>query len=122
VGNTPPGTLPSFSEASTVLVSRTGPGELIWDGNIRPPDLKERPVTADDAPHLAASIAAYRKAIELDANDALSELGLGWMIAQQGLYARDLPADYWGDLKPTDAEKLSWSKAIGQLADDDRTP
>ena len=117
--------LPIFSEVSTVLVSRTGPGEITHNiiGGSRvdfAADRKDRAVSADDAAHLASSIAAYRKAIELDANDALSELGLSWMIAQQGIYALDLPADYWGDLKPTDAEKLSWSKAIGQLADDDQ--
>jgi hypothetical protein len=112
--------LPYFSVYSTILVSRTGPGEPHWNANdpLNSEDRKDRPVTADDAGHLAASIAAYRKAIALDANDALSELGLGWMLAQQGLYARQLPADYWADPKPAAAEKAAWIQAIGQLSDE----
>ena len=117
-GNLRRGSLPDFTEDSTVLVSRTGPRERLWNSKTVPPGGRpERPVTADEVRHLSASIAAYRKAIELDAGDALSELGLGWMLAQQGVYARELPADYFGKPNPTDAEKATWAQAIKRLAD-----
>jgi len=112
------GSLPRFTEDSMVLVSRTGPRERLWMSKTVPPGGRpERPVTADEAKHLSASIAAYRKAIELNAGDALSELGIGWMLTRQGVYARELPADYFGKLKPTDAEKATWTQAISQLSD-----
>ena len=76
-------------------------------------------MTAEEAQHLADCIAAYRKAIELDATDVRSELGLAWMLAQQGKYANELPADYFGDPKASDAEKAEWKRTIEQLADDD---
>jgi len=102
-----PDSLPLFTEKTTVLVSRTASREslLWWNSKAVPAgDRQDRPVTADEAKHLAASIVAYRKAIELDATDALSELGLGWMLAQEGKYVRELPADHFGQHKPTDAE------------------
>lgn len=39
------------------------------------------------------------------------------MLAQQGVYARELPADHFGKPKSTDAEKATWAQAIKQLAD-----
>jgi hypothetical protein len=113
--------LPFFSEFSTVLVSRTGPGEMIsFAGGIRGTEARlERPVTAEEARHLGAAVAAYRKAMELDSLDALSELGLGWMLVQEGMYARELPADFFGGAKVTEAEKRAWEEAIGKLADED---
>ena len=71
-----PGELPQFYDTATVLGART-----------------RRPVTADDLKHLTASIAAYRRATDLGPADALSELGQGWMLAQQGQYVRNLPGD-----------------------------
>jgi hypothetical protein len=113
--------LPSFSEVSTVLVSRTGTGEMVFEGAnvLRNEGRQERTITRDDAKHLTAAIAAYRKAIALDGNDALSELGLGWMLSQEGAYVRDLAADGLGAVKPTQAEGAAWTRAIGQLADED---
>jgi hypothetical protein len=115
--------LPGFSEVSTVLVARTGPGEMVHEepGAVSTPGVerKERAVTGEEARHLTAAIAAYRKAIELDTGDALSELALGWMLAQQGIYARELPADSFGEVKATKAESAAWAQAIGQLADED---
>jgi len=119
-GRLRPGSLPRFSEDTTVFVSRTAPRARYWSSKTVPSgDRKDRPVTTDDANHLAASIAAYRKAVELNAGDALSELGLGWMLAQEGIYARELLADSFGEQKATDAEKASWAQAVKQLADKD---
>jgi hypothetical protein len=112
--------LPPFAQSSTVLVSRTGSTEVLWMAGGIPSDARpDRPVSPEDAKHLADSIALYRKAIEFDSNDALSELALAWMLALQGKYVRELPSDYWSDLKPTDMEKLTWTRAIAQLADAD---
>ena len=112
--------LPQFTEDSTVLVSRTGPREGLWmSKTVGPGARHDRPVTADEAKHQSASIAAYRKTLELDACDALSELGLGWMLAQQGKYARELPADYFGERKPTEDHKATWAHALQQLAEED---
>ncbi len=118
VGPGGPGTLPFFSERSTVLVLRFGPGEMrLHNNQMDAEDRKERPVSASDASHLAASITAYNKAISLDANDALSELGLGWMLEQQGRYARQLPADFFAVSPAPDAQKGAWQAAVAQLAD-----
>jgi hypothetical protein len=115
-----PGELPTFSNRS-ILVRRTGPEEWYAGDGSRALSAywEERPVNGVDAKHLGASIAAYRQAIALDAKDAMSELGLAWMIAQQGVYARDLPADYWGEVKPTDKERAAWNEAVGQLGRED---
>ncbi len=117
--------LPRFAENSSVLVSRTAPRAPLWSSdNVGAGDHKDRPVTAEDAKHLSAAISAYRKAIELhkgnalNGGDALSELGLGWMLAQQGLYVRGLPAEYFGTRAPTDAEKAAWAKGIAELGDE----
>ena len=119
VGTSARDALPTFTEDSTVLVSRTAPREALWTTKAVPPGNRpDRPLTADDAKHLSASVVAYQKALELDPTDGLSELGLGWMLAQQGLYAREIPADFFGDHKPTAAEKAAWAESIRQLADD----
>jgi hypothetical protein len=112
--------LPRFTELTSVLVSRTAPRDPLWLGNSVPVGRREeRPVTAAEAGHLAASIAAYRRAVELDGDDALSALGLGWMLGQQGLYARQLPADAFEGAKATDAQKAAWGEWIGRLGDGD---
>lgn len=120
-GRAAPDSLPLFPTSSPVCVTRAGPGEMRFDGKaiVQAQERKERPITADDAKHLAASLVAYRQALDLNAKDAVSELGLGWMLAQQGVYVRDLPADYFPDPKATEAEKATWARAIGQLANDD---
>jgi hypothetical protein len=116
-----PDGLPTFSEFTSVLVSRTGPPEdrRLGINLVKSSERKDRPITAADAAHLGASIAAYQQAIKLDPNDALSELGLGAMLAQQGLYARKLPPNPFSPSSPTNTEIAAWKQSIAQLASED---
>jgi hypothetical protein len=73
------GKLPGFAPYDTVQVQRR-------EGAATP--------TADDAKHLAAAITHYRKAVELDGNNSLYELGFAWVLQQAGAAAAGLPADF----------------------------
>jgi hypothetical protein len=98
------GQLPGFAPYHTVEVRR---------------DAQKQQVTAEDAKHLEDSIRNYSKAVELDKQNALWELGLGWILQETGKVAASLP-DGFGDtasVKVTVEEKATYEGAITKLGD-----
>jgi hypothetical protein len=100
------GQLPGFAPYDSVEVRR---------------DEQKKQVTAEDARHLEESIRNYGKAVELDKQNALYELGLGWILQETGKVAASLPEGFGhtADVKVTAEEKASYDAAIKKLGDSD---
>jgi hypothetical protein len=100
------GQLPGFAPYDSIRVQRRDNAT----------DLSE-----DDAKHLAASIANYSKAVELDPKSAIYELGLAWILQETARNVATLPAQFapLETAKPTDAEKTAYDALIKKLGDND---
>jgi hypothetical protein len=100
------GQLPGFAPYDSVEVRR---------------DEQKKKVTAEDAKHLEESIKNYTKAVELDKQNALYELGLGWILQETGKVAASLPVGFGGaaEVKVTAEEKAAYEGSIKQLGDAD---
>jgi hypothetical protein len=98
------GELPGFAPYDSVEVRR---------------DAQKKQVTAEDAKHLQESIKNYGKALELDKQNALYELGLGWILQETAKVASSLPEGF-GDtasVKVMAEEKTAYEGAIKKLGD-----